>query len=57
MYGLDFMRTEERGEFAAALTAAFKNAAPKVIELRSDGERDHQVRQMLVESISKRLRS
>ena len=57
MYGLDFMRTKERDDFDAALTAAFKNATPEVIELRSDGERDHQVRQMLVESISKRLRS
>ena len=47
MFELDYIRTENRESFIAAVETAVSNPAPRLIELLTDGAQDEQIRRQI----------
>ncbi len=57
LYGLDHYRVADPSTFNAAFDAAFASDSSSIIELRSDSEKDEQVRQEIISAVQSQHRT
>jgi 2-succinyl-5-enolpyruvyl-6-hydroxy-3-cyclohexene-1-carboxylate synthase len=55
MYGLDYINASDRSQFQEALARSLADRVPRVIEVRTDGARDHSLRMELIAHVQKRI--
>jgi 2-succinyl-5-enolpyruvyl-6-hydroxy-3-cyclohexene-1-carboxylate synthase len=55
MYGLDYVRTDDRETFRQAFSESVNNRVSRVIEVRTDAQHDLQRRQEIMDAVQQRI--